>query len=127
MKSAETFWEKDLQAPSEIMCIIKNGYEIPFISPPRKYEKRNNKSAISNESFATVSLSSERVIKLFNKLYQFKKSPFMTTKVVALIVGSVVSMKLILGDPCSFLNPVFTDISKLQGGNDLSLDKNSGF
>ena len=53
LKSAETFWEKDLQAPSEIMSIIKNGYEIPFISPPPKYEKRNNKSAISNESFVT--------------------------------------------------------------------------
>ena len=53
LKTAEAFWEKDLKASSDIMSIIKNGYEIPFISPPPTYEKRNNKSAMSNGSFVT--------------------------------------------------------------------------
>ena len=76
---------------------------------------------------ATVSVSAERVSKLFKKLYKFKKSPCMTTKVVDSIVGSVVSMKLILRDRAVFFNPFLTDSSELQRGKELSLDKNSGF
>ena len=57
LKSARSFWENELNAPKEIMNIVVNGYEIPFMTIPPKYEKRNNLSTIKNADFVTKAVN----------------------------------------------------------------------
>jgi len=57
LKSAKSFWENDLNAPKEIMNIVENGYEIPFMAIPPKYEKRNNLSTVKNADFVTKAVN----------------------------------------------------------------------
>ncbi len=42
------FWEKELNASGWVMEVLKNGYDIPFMTPPGEYEEDNNASARTN-------------------------------------------------------------------------------
>ena len=45
------FWEEVLQAPDGIVDVIKSGYVMPFRSPPTKFCKSNQNSALINGQF----------------------------------------------------------------------------
>ena len=57
LKSASYFWEHELGAPADVLDIIRNGYKIPFLKTPPKYEKRNNQSAFENSEFVSKALN----------------------------------------------------------------------
>ena len=51
LSSAAEFWEKELCAPKEVLEIVKEGFKIPFLVEPPKYEKGNNRSARDHAEF----------------------------------------------------------------------------
>ena len=57
-----------------------------------------------NFNNSSVAVSAERTVKLFQKLFAFRKArPFLSAKVIAKVVGSVVSMRLVFGERAIFL------------------------
>ena len=58
-----------------------------------------------------VSVSPERIKRLFKRMFHIRKiAPFFSAKDIAGVVGSLVSMSLVLGDKCIFLGRFLQDL-----------------
>ena len=57
LKRNIAYWQNTLMADESVLCIIENGYKIPFFETPEKAHLPNNKSSLKNEKFVLDSIS----------------------------------------------------------------------
>ena len=55
LKSHFSGWE-EIEAPSSVLSVIKEGYKLPLLTIPESCSLANNKSAIDNACFVTKAL-----------------------------------------------------------------------
>ena len=51
LKRHLAFWERELKPSAFVLNTIKNGYSIPFVSPPAQCCIKNNMSSLKNKDF----------------------------------------------------------------------------
>ena len=57
MKENVTFWAHTIQANDCIVNVIKEGYKVPFLSPPVPVNSKNNTCALQHENCVTSTIS----------------------------------------------------------------------
>lgn len=57
LKENVNFWEHTIQANEFILNVIKEGYKIPFLSPPEPVKLKNNASALQHVKFVKSAIS----------------------------------------------------------------------
>jgi len=57
LKAHIKFWEDVLKAPLAILECISEGYKLPLLSIPPQYARRNQRSALLNESFVSSAIT----------------------------------------------------------------------
>ena len=67
LKTNLDYW-KETGTSDYILDVVQNGYRLPFKTPPKKAEFKNNKSALKNEDFVMSSIDelvkSNRVVEV---------------------------------------------------------------